>query len=61
MGKRLELKKIHRDFPGSPGAKSPCSQCGGPRRAPGQGTRTQMPHLKAPPAATMSWCSHINK
>lgn len=61
MGKRLELKKIYRDFPGSPGAKSPCSQCGGPHRAPGQRTRTQMPHLKAPPAATKSWCSHVDK
>ena len=61
MGKRLELKKIYRDFPGGPGAKTPCSQCRGPCWTPGQGTRTQMPHLKIPAAAAKTWCSHINK
>ena len=32
---------------------------GGPGSIPGQGTRSHMPQLKIPHAATKTWCSHI--
>ena len=48
-----EINKV-RDFPGSPVAKSPCSQPRGPGFNPW--SETEIPH-----ATTKTWCSQMNK
>ena len=45
--KLLGIRWVHGD-PGGPVAKTPCSQCRGPRFDPGQGTRSHMLQLKDP-------------
>ena len=48
------------DLPGAPVAETPHSQCKGPGLSP-QGTRSHMPQLKIPHAATKTRGSQINK
>ena len=48
------------DLPGAPVAETPRSQCKGPGLSP-QGTRSHMPQLKIPHAATKTRGSQINK
>ena len=55
------LRNVVRDFTGSPLAKTLGSQCRGPGFDPYQGTRSHMPQLKIPSAATKTQCSQINK
>ena len=40
--------------------KTQCFQCWGLGSIPGQGTRSHMPQLKIPSAATKTWSSQIN-
>ena len=42
----LDQKDPGRDFPGGPGAKTPCSPCRGPGFDPGRGTRSCMLQLR---------------
>ena len=42
----IELRKLGRDFPGGPVAKTLCSQCKGLGSIPGQGTRAHMLQLR---------------
>ena len=45
-------ERENQEFPGGPVAKTPCSQCRGPRFIPGQGNRPHPLRLKIPPMAT---------
>ena len=42
----IELRKLGRDFPGGPVAKTLCSQCKGLGSIPGQGARAHMLQLR---------------
>ena len=57
----MEIRMIQ-DFPGSPVAETPHSQCRGSGFNPDQGrTRSHMPQLKSPHVKTRAWYSQINK
>ena len=62
----IDSELTNRDFPGNPVAKTPRSQCRGPRFNRWSGNRSyipqlraRMPQLKIPQAATKTWCSQI--
>ena len=48
------------DFPGSPLAKTPCSQCRGPRFKPWSGNKIYHTTTKDPPAVMKTWHSQTN-
>ena len=58
---KSRLKYILGTSPGSPVAKTLCSQCGGPGLISCQGTRSHMPQLKILHAATKTQHSQVNK
>ena len=59
---RFELQEATAwDFPDGPGDKPLHYQCRGPGLIPGRGTRSHMPQLKIPQAATKTRCSQVNK
>ena len=53
--------KQAQDFPGGPVAKTPCSQCRGPRFNPWSGNYIPQAEAKISSATTKTWCSQINK
>ena len=54
--------RMIQDFPGSPVAETPHSQCRGSGFNPDQGrTRSYMPQLTSPHVKTRAWYSQINK